>query len=344
MSPRASANSGDAGRAARSAFMPPSAAGRPACAAPQVTVSSPPSDARTWSRSSPAAANQPGIASSAKPSRIWASRSRSSSRSCGGEIDHQQRAARRQHPRRLGDRRGRLLRIMEHLVDDDAVGALVGERQARTCRPGAGSTAMPAASSLTRARRSISDERSMPIACARARAEQFDHPAGAGADVDQPAERPLAERAVDRALDLAFGDMERADLVPHFGMAGEIAIGGLGAVGADRVGPRRIGSEQGAGRRVGPASISANIGSVALGIGRGSGTPSCLPCAARARRRRRGSSGGAKRAAGSARAPAPVRRPTAPSAAAARGCAAASGRQAPGRSASGSVDGHEIRI
>ena len=48
----------------------------------------------------------------------------------------------------------------------------------------------------------------------RARAEQLDHPSGAGADIDQPAERALAQRAVDRALDLAFGDVERADLVP----------------------------------------------------------------------------------------------------------------------------------
>ena len=58
-----------------------------------------------------------------------------------------------------------------------------------------------------------------PDRLAGARAEQLDHPAGAGADIDQPAERSLAERAVDRALDFAFGDMERADLVPHFGMA-----------------------------------------------------------------------------------------------------------------------------
>ena len=73
---------------------------------------------------------------------------------------------------------------------------------------------IPAASSFTRASRSMSDERSMPIACWRRAAEQLDHPAGAGADVDQPAERLVAERAADRLLDLAFGDVKRADLVP----------------------------------------------------------------------------------------------------------------------------------
>ena len=173
--------------------------------------------------------------------------------------------------------------------------------------------AMPAASSLTRARRSISDERSMPIACARARAEQLDHPPGAGADIDQPAERRAAERPVDRPLDLAFGDMKRADLVPHLGMRGEIAVGGFGALGADRLGARGVGCEQARGSRASAQqSISANIGSTRSGSAR-RGTPSCLPCAVRALRRRRGSSSGAKPAAGFGRAPAPARRPTTPS-------------------------------
>ena len=115
-----------------------------------------------------------------------------------------------------------------------------------------------------------------------ARPEQLDHPAGAGADVDQPAERPVAERAVDRLLDLAFGDVERADLVPHLGMGGEIARRRLrrGRRGPRRAAPRR--------RRTAPRlaasaqrSISSNSGSVRVGVGRASGTPSCLPCGAR---------------------------------------------------------------
>ena len=43
-----------------------------------------------------------------------------------GEIDDQQAAAGAQDARRLGQRRRRVLRIMQHLVDDDAVGAAVG--------------------------------------------------------------------------------------------------------------------------------------------------------------------------------------------------------------------------
>ena len=129
-----------------------------------------------------------------------------------------------------------------------AVGALVGERQrihvalAQARRDARRLELDPR--KPKHFRRAVDADR-----LARARAEQLDHPAGAGADIDQPAERPLAERRVDRVLDLAFGDMERADLVPHLGVAGEIAVGGLGAFGADRSrsAPRR--------RRTAPASL-----------------------------------------------------------------------------------------
>src|SRR3546814_5861000 len=42
-------------------------------------------------------------------------------------------------------------------------------------------------------------------------AEQLDHTAGAGADVDEPADRPVSESAGDRRLDLALGDVERSE-------------------------------------------------------------------------------------------------------------------------------------
>ena len=86
----------------------------------------------------------------------------------------------------------------------------------------------------------------------RAGREQFDHPAGAGADVDQAPKRPLAKRPVDRLLDIAFGDMERANLVPDAGMDAEIAGGGLGAVGAHGLEPGRVGAEQVVGALIGP--------------------------------------------------------------------------------------------
>ena len=60
--------------------------------------------------------------------------------------------------------------------------------------------------------------------------------------------RPIgasAERPADRGLDLALGDVERAQRVPFAGMAGEIALGGGGAVGADRGEPGGVGGDPG---------------------------------------------------------------------------------------------------
>ena len=85
-----------------------------------------------------------------------------------------------------------------------------------------------------------------------ARTEQLDHSARPSSDVDQPAERTIPERRANRALDLAFGDVERSDLIPNIGMAGEIAVGSLGALGTDRFSACGIGAEQGLRRRVGP--------------------------------------------------------------------------------------------
>src|SRR5512144_1116093 len=77
--------------------------------------------------------------------------------------------------------------------------------------------AIPAASSFTRARRSISDE-----------------------------------RPIDRPLNLALGDMQRADLIPHLGVAGEIAVRRLGSFGANRLRASRVRREQSASRCVRP--------------------------------------------------------------------------------------------
>src|SRR3546814_6468594 len=76
-------------------------------------------------------------------------------------------------------------------------------------------------------------------------AEQLDHTAGAGADVDEPADRPVSESAGDRRLDLALGDVERAKLVPFRGMLGEIAFGCGGAIGLDSGKPTLVGPRPG---------------------------------------------------------------------------------------------------
>ena len=183
------------------------------------------------------------------------------------EIGHQQGSAGRKHPRRLGDRRRRRMGVVQHLVDDDAVGAAVGQRKR---------VHVALAQARQDARRFQLDPRQPqhfrgavdPDRLLGARPEQLDHSAGAGADIDQPPERPVAERALHRLLDFAFGDVERADRVPHFGVGGEITGRGFGAVGADGVEPRRVGLEQGLGRLVGPAIEQSEHRVGPLGLGK----------------------------------------------------------------------------
>src|SRR3546814_1195013 len=73
---------------------------------------------------------------------------------------------------------------------------------------------------------------------ARGRRENLRHPARARADVEQMAEPAVVHHRQHRRLDLALGDVARADRVPFGGMFGEIALGGGDALGADRREPR----------------------------------------------------------------------------------------------------------
>ncbi len=217
----------------------------------KVTVSSPPLRCSTRSMLRPANANQAAIASSSKPRRMWASVLAQLLALVCREVDDQKSPAGRQHARRLGDRGCRRVRVVEHLVDDDAVGAAVGEREGVHV-------------ALAKARRNARRFQLHPcqakhfrgavdasrVACAPG--EQLDHAAGAGADVDQPAEAPAAERPFDGPLDIALGDVERTNPVPHLSVGGEIAVRGLRAFCANPLGARSIGFEQGAGRPIRP--------------------------------------------------------------------------------------------
>ena len=121
-------------------------------------------------------------------------------------------------------------------------------------------------------------------------AEQFDHPAGAGADIDQPPDRRVAKRA--------RRSPPRLRSRRH---------GASGSRPSRRRGRRNSAPRLRRGRRAPPSSRAASAAHCAapfvaaqrsidceqrLGprrVGQASGTPSCLPCGARRARRRRGS-------------------------------------------------------
>jgi hypothetical protein len=141
---------------------------------------------------------------------------------------------RAEQARRLGDGGGGLLRVMQHLVEDHRVGDALASGSAymspwRSSASDAGLGELDAgeAQHLGRA---VDAERALSAGGA---AEQLEHPAGAGADVDQLADRPVAQARGRRRPRPRFGDVERAKLVPIGGVAREIAFGGGGAVGLD---------------------------------------------------------------------------------------------------------------
>ena len=161
------------------------------------------------------------------------------------EIDHQQLPAGAKHPRRLGDRRGRGLGIMQHLVDDHAVGAASASGSAYMSAWRRLASAIPALSSLTRASRSISDERSTPSAwSARGPSNSIIRPVPVPMSIKcRAAGRPSPPRSPVRPRFRRRGASE-SNPRPRHGR--EIARRGLGAVGADRGEAHRVGLEQSA--------------------------------------------------------------------------------------------------
>ena len=108
------------------------------------------------------------------------------------EIDHQQLAAGREHARGFGDRRGRIVEEVQHLMQHHRVGGTVGQRHVieiavahlRMGEPGALELHARIGQHVVI---EIEAERLL-----RAGAEQFEDAPGAGAEIDQEIERPLA--------------------------------------------------------------------------------------------------------------------------------------------------------
>ena len=128
------------------------------------------------------------------------------------EIDDDQPAAGRERPRRLAQRAGGVVEIVQNLMHDRQIEAVRVRPAARRCRPGAiAHCAGPPVRGARAPRRAWPAERSTPIALFGTRREQFEHAAGAAADVEQACDRRCAvDRRDDRGLDLGFRRVQRA--------------------------------------------------------------------------------------------------------------------------------------
>ncbi len=89
----------------------------------------------------------------------------------------------------------------------------------------------------------------MPTARVGERRQNFEHAAGAGAEIEHGVERGGPDRLEDRRLDALLGEMQGAHFVPIGGMRGEIAGRLIGARLAHFDEPRAVGRRDG-GRRV----------------------------------------------------------------------------------------------
>ena len=123
---------------------------------------------------------------------------------------------------------------------------------------------IPASSSLTRARRSISDERSIPIAESALGANNSSiRPVPVPMSSRAPIGRSASRSAIARS-NLRIGDVQRTHAFPSRRMGLEIAPGGFCAVVADRIQSRSIGREKLLGLNVEPGA-QENIPSVRSG-------------------------------------------------------------------------------
>lgn len=142
-----------------------------------------------------------------------------------GEVDHEKPAAGAQKPSRLADCAVGRVREMEKMMQDHAVGAVVRQGQSvHIALPQIGGdlhVGQLGAGEAEHLRTPIDADRML-----RPAAEQFQHPTGAGADIDERAERSLRQQFAYGALNLRFGDVQRANGVPLLGPAVEIG-GGL---------------------------------------------------------------------------------------------------------------------
>ena len=179
------------------------------------------------------------------------------------EVDHQDGAARAHDAGRLGERRRRIVGVVQDVMDGDDIEAVGLERQRihvaladlDIVEAGAGEVGAGQRQHLA----ALVDADGL-LDLGR---QHFEQAAGAGADVEQPAR---ADRQVmgERALDLAIGDVQGPQFVPALGIVAEEAHGGVLAALLQGVEPGAVGGDAGM-LGIEPAHELAHQGGVVAG-------------------------------------------------------------------------------
>ncbi len=130
------------------------------------------------------------------------------------EVDDEEATAGRDEPGRFGDGPGRVVEVVQHLMDHDEIEAGRVERRAvhvALAELPVGDTGAFEVGAGNRQHRVAGVESDGAVG---AIGEQLQHAAGAGADVEHPTERLVADGGEDRCFDGVGGGVQRALLVP----------------------------------------------------------------------------------------------------------------------------------
>ncbi len=182
------------------------------------------------------------------------------------EVDDDEPAVRAQHAGGLADRAGCVVEQVEDLMDDDDVERVAGQAERvevalthpAVPQPG---TVEVGAGDGEHLERLVEAESVLDP-----RAEELEHPPGAGSEVEHRAVRLAGQGGDDRLLDPLVGDVQAADPVPAGGVPGEVLPRRLRPLGAHRaqplavVGDRRVGGVEVGQRPADDASARPDVG------------------------------------------------------------------------------------
>ncbi len=161
------------------------------------------------------------------------------------EIDQHQDAIRPQHPRRLGDCRGRTVGVMQHLMDHNGVERGVRQIElVHVAEPDRRALQSRAFEIDPRDRqhlaRLVDAERALD-----SRPQDFKDAAGPGPDIEQVARVGRSDDLDEIGLDFALVDIERANAMPLNRVFTEIGTGEIGPLPLDRAQTLQIESDHG---------------------------------------------------------------------------------------------------
>ena len=150
----------------------------------------------------------------------------------GGKIDDQQPSPGAQHARRLGDRAAAVVEEVQDLVDKHDIERI--SRQRKVIDVAMADAAMPQPGPV----QAVAGKRQHVEGKVEAQApldvgtEEFEHAAGAGAEIEEGAHRGARQRRFDSRFNGFVGNMELADAVPLGCVAAKIGLGDGGAMGS----------------------------------------------------------------------------------------------------------------